>query len=82
MRVIIKDNDRSRPIKLRFPTALLFNRLTASLAPIVLRDSEVTITRHQAVRLVKELKRCKRKFRDWKIVEVKSADGEWVEVRL
>ena len=81
MRIIIKESG-SRTIKLRFPTALALNRLTAYLAPRVLKGSEVTVTRQQAVRLIKELKRCKKRFKGWKIVEVESADGERVEIKL
>lgn len=81
MRIVVNNNDR-RPIKIRFPMGLVLNRFTACFAPLVLRNSEVKITRKQAIRLIKELKRCKKRFPDWKIVEVKSADGEYVEIKL
>ena len=82
MKIIVKDNDLRRPIRINLPTALVFNRFTALFAPLALKDSEVTVTRKQALRLIKELKRCKKRFPGWKIVEVESADGEKVEITL
>ena len=82
MKITIKDNDLRRPIRIRFPMGLVLNRFTACFAPLALRDSEIRITRQQAVRLIKELKRCKKRFKGWKIVEVESADGERVEIKL
>lgn len=82
MKVVIKDSDHRFPIVFYFPTGLVLNRLTAYLAPTVLKNSDITLTRQQALRFVKELKRCKKRFNGWKIVEVVSADGERVEVKL
>ena len=82
MRIIVNGKDRHAPIKLLFPTGLVFNRLTVHFMPRALKDSEVKITRRQAMRLIKELRRCKKRFPGWKIVEVDSADGEHVEVKL
>ena len=81
MRLVVKGGEH-RTIRLCLPTALLLNRLTACIVPLALRKSEVTVTRKQALRLIKELKRCKKRFRGWKMVEVRSADGEYVEIRL
>ena len=82
MRVTINGNDRHIPIKLLFPTGLVLNRLTVYFIPKALKDSNISLTRQQAVKLIKELKRCKKRFPDWKLVEVKTADGECVEVKL
>ena len=82
MRVTINGNDRHVPIKLLFPTGLVLNRLTVHFIPKALKDSNISLTRQQALKLLKELKRCKKRFPDWKIVEVKSSDGECVEVKL
>lgn len=82
MRITVNGKDRHAPIKLLFPTGLVFNRLTVHFIPMALKDSDVKITRQQALRLFREVKRCKKEFHDWKIVEVESADGEYVEVKL
>ena len=82
MRVIINGNERHGSIKLLFPTGLLLNRFTACFAPMVLKNEDIPITSKQAVKLIKELRRCKKRFPDWKIVEVRSADGEFIEIKL
>lgn len=81
MRIVVKGSEHAA-IKLIFPTGLVLNRVTACFVPLALKDSEVTITRAQAVRFIKELKRCKKRFPDWKLVEVQSADGEHIEIKL
>lgn len=81
MRVIVK-SDHHRTVRLRFPTGLALNGFTACFVPMALKGGEVKITRRQAVKLFREIKRCKKRFPDWKIVEVKSSDGEFVEVKL
>lgn len=82
MKIVIIGSEHHVPIKLMFPTGLVLNRFTACFVPLALKDSEVTVTRTQAVRFIKELKRCKKRFPDWKLVEVQSADGEHVEIKL
>ena len=82
MRVTINGNDHHIPIKLLFPTGLVLNRLTVHFIPKALKDSNISLTRQQALKLIKELKRCKKRFPNWKLVEVKSADGECVEIKL
>ena len=82
MKIVINSSDFRKPMRLGFPTALVLNRLTACFAPMVLKDKDIPITRKQAVRLIKELKRCKKRFPGWKIVEVTSSDGEAVEIWL
>ena len=78
MRITINEKDRHAPIKLLLPTGLVLNRLTLHFLPM----GDTKITRKQAVRLIRELKRCKKRFPGWKIVEVESADGEQVEIKL
>ena len=82
MRIVVKDSGSSRIVRLKFPLRLVLNGFTACFVPWALRGSEVKITRRQAVRLIKELRRCKKRFPGWKIVEVESANGWCVEVRV
>ena len=82
MKIIINGNNHHVPIKLLFPTGLVLNSFTACFVPLALKDGEVTVTRTQAVRFIKELKRCKKRFPHWKLVEVQSADGEHIEITL
>lgn len=78
MRIVIKDSEMRFPIKLHLPASLLLplSRFAIRFLPLK------SITPRQAKRLVKELKRCKRRFRGLKLVEVHSADGDVVEISL
>ena len=78
MRITVNGKDRHAPITLLFPTGLVLNRLTVHFIPM----GDTRLTRKQAVRLIRELKRCKKRFPGWKLVEVESADGENVEIKL
>lgn len=77
MRITVNGKDRHTPIKLLLPTGLVLNRLIVRFIPM-----DTKLTRKQAVRLIRELKRCKKRFPGWKLVEVESADGENVEIKL
>ena len=74
MRIVIKDRDRRAPIKLRFPTPLALKILS--------KKGGVSLTRKQAVLFAGELRKFKKRHKDWKLVEVISADGESVEITL
>ena len=84
MKIKVKDADKN--IKIIFPTCLLLNRLTAFAAPKFLhkklKSHGIEITSAQAVKLIKTLKRFRRRHKNWKLVEVNSADGEHIEIRL
>ena len=82
MKIVIKGNGHNVPVKLLFPTGLVLNSFTACFVPVVLKDSETTVTRAQAMRFIKELKRCKKRFPHWKLVEVQSADGRHIEITV
>ena len=69
-------------MRLRFPIGLVLNGFTACFVPMAMKGSKVKLTRRQAVRLFREIKRCKKRFPDLKIVEVESEDGEYIEIRL
>ena len=82
MRIVINGTDSHIPIKLLFPTGLVLNRFTAAFIPMALKDEDIPVTRTQAIRLIKELKRCKKRFPGWKLVEVQSAEGEHIEISV
>jgi len=77
MKVRVKSNERWS-FRFAFPTFLLFNRFTAFLAS----RGESKLTYKQAWALFREIKRYRRRNGKWKLVEVKTADGEEVEVIL
>lgn len=70
-------------MNLRLPTGLLLNRFTACLAPHFMKDNEgPSITGAQAYRFIKTLKEYKANHPEWVLVEVQSANGDLVEIRL
>ena len=74
MRIVIKDSDRHSPIKLRFPTPLALKALS--------KKGGMILTRKQAVMFAGELRRFKKRHKDWKLIEATSADGKQVEITL
>ena len=81
MRIVVKDPE-DRNVRLWIPTGLVLNRFTALLAPMVLKDQEIVITREQAMTFIKTQHACKRRFPDWVMVEVQGAQGENVYIKL
>ena len=81
MRIIVKSKEGPN-IWLPLPSGLLLNPLTARLAPKYLKDHGVHITSQQAVTFIKTLNRYRRKHRDWVLVEVESADGDYVKIKI
>lgn len=69
-------------MNLRLPTGLVLNRFTAYLAPHFTKDNGSSITGAQAYRLIRTLKEYKENHPEWVLVEVQSADGDFVEIRL
>ena len=80
MKILIK-SDKSK-IVLRFPTCFLLNRITAGIMCRVLKKEGVHITQKQAVSLIKEIRRCKTKFRDWNFVEITDNNNDRVIIKI
>lgn len=81
MRIIIKQAE-GKNIRIMFPSRLVFNRLSAALIPLALKDSDLKIDRGQAWTMVKTILDCRRRFPNWSLVEVDSADGEHIRIKL
>jgi replication-associated recombination protein RarA len=73
MKIAIKWDETK--LTLRFPTALVLNRLTAGIVRKSLKKQGVRLTRKQTVLFIKELKKYKKTHRDWNLVEVEE-DGK------
>ena len=65
-----------------FPTAIIFNDLTAGIAPRFLSEHGLNVTPQQARKFMRAIRKFKRRHRDWVLCEVQSADGDYVEVKL
>ena len=67
---------------LRFPTGLILNRLTAGIVRKELEKEGILLTRKQTILFIKELKRYKKKHRDWNLVEVEGSDEDSVIIKI
>ena len=81
MRIEVK-NMGERDIRLRIPTGLLFNPVTALILPATAKSQGVRITARQAMAFIKVLHSCKRRFPNWVMVEVEDADGGTVKIQM
>lgn len=80
MKITVRSEDVNLCIP--FPSALIFNDLTAAFAPKVMEQNGVTITAKQARKFIRAMRKFKRRHRDWTLVEVESAGGDYVEIKL
>lgn len=80
MKISVKSGDSK--IVLRFPTGLILNRLTAGFVCRKLKKEGINLTRKQTVLFIKELKRYKKRHRDWNLVEVQESGGGNVIIRI
>lgn len=64
------------------PTGLMFNSLTAPIAARAAAQSGVNITARQMNRLFDAVRRYKKAHPDWVLVEVQSADGDDIRIKL
>lgn len=75
-------NKNERRFCICVPTWLLLNHATVLFMPKLLEKQEVKLTYRQAVKLLDALHTCRRRHAGWKLIEVHSANGEYVEISL
>ena len=80
MKISIK-SDKLKMV-LRFPTGLVINRFTAGIVCRKLKKEGIHLTRKQTVLFIKELKRYKKKHRDWNLVEVEENGTNSVIIKI
>ena len=78
-----------KTVRLLLPTWLIFNDLTAIIGAkqinkhITVKNKEqAALTPADIRKLVKEVRRLKRKYPGWTLIDVESADGSKVKVKL
>ena len=81
MKLVVKSKDGPN-LWLPIPSGLILNRFAAGLAPQYLKEYGLNITKEQAVLFVRALNRYRRAHPEWVLVEVESADGDYVKVKL
>ena len=80
MKIFIKSDDLK--LTLRLPTGLILNRLTAGIVCRKLKKEGLHLTRKQTVLFIKELKKYKKKHRDWNLVEVSENDTNSIVIKI
>ena len=65
-----------------FPLGLICNRFTVGIAARAAAEGGVQVTPEQLRKLFRTIRDSKRRFPDWVITEVESADGEYIYVKL
>ncbi len=69
---------------LKFPTGLLLNRITASVAVKALKKKDINIglSPQDVKELASCIRFCKRRYRKMELVRVESANGDKVVIKL
>ena len=80
MKISIK-SDKLKMV-LRFPTGLVINRFTAGIVCRKLKKEGIHLTRKQTVLFIKELKKYKKKHRDWNLVEASENDTNSIVIKI
>lgn len=82
----IRIQSRERDLTIPLPTNLLFSRGSAWLADRVGRhyagDAMKDLSARDMEKLFAELRRIKKRYGSWELVDVRSCDGEGVQVIL
>lgn len=81
MRIEIKDTEDA-DLRLWIPTGLIINRFTAMFIRPALRSHGIHISDAQAAAFVNALRESKHRFKDWVLVDICSADGSKVYIKL
>ncbi len=81
MKIVVRSSQGPN-LWIPFPSALVFNRFSAGYLVKMMDGKGVRLSKAQARYLIKALNRYRRKHRNWVLVEVQSADGDYVEIKL
>lgn len=82
MRVSVRSGKHR--FRLWLPSCMIFSSLSASVVGKYVRfsDTEIKLTEEQCRRLFREIRRLRKQLPDWNLVEIASASGESITVRL
>jgi len=71
-----------KQIRLRLPSGLAMNRLSAGLFSASLRDKQIAVSGRQLSLLFSAARKYKKSHPEWKLVEVQARNGDSVEIIL
>ncbi len=82
MKILVMEQGEQK-VNLHFPTGLILNPVTATLAPVFMKQEDgMKYTGEQLRKAVQALKEYKKLHPEWVLVEVDSHSGEHVEIML
>lgn len=81
MKITIKDG-KGTNLWIPIPNWLLANRIIARFALPALAQNGITITMQQADVFLRALRSYRRRHKDWVLVEVYQADGQYVKIKM
>ncbi len=81
MKIVVRSSQGPK-LWIPFPSALVFNRFSADFLVKMMDGNGMKLDKAQARAIIKALNQYRRKHRDWVLVEVQSADGDYVKVKL
>lgn len=81
MQIVIKEPGRKKR-HISLPSWLVTNRLSATILAAKLKEYGVFLSRKQLHMLFRAVKAYKAQHPQWKLVEVRNSNGEYVEIVL
>lgn len=81
MKIVVMEHGH-RDFCLSIPTSFILNRFGAYIAAKAAQKNGSSLTYAQACAFITALKDFKRTHEGWKLVEVESANGSYVEITL
>ncbi len=81
MKIVVRASNGPN-IFLPIPSGLVFNRFTAGVLIKTMKQNGLNLDKKQALAIIKAVNAYRRKHRDWVLVEVDSADGDYVKIKL
>lgn len=81
MKIVVDAGDGQR-IKIHVPLWLMMNDIVAAIAPPILKQNGMEMSKQQIKQFAKEVRRCKKVYGNWKMLEVQSSSGEHVEITM
>ncbi len=81
--MVIRIRSQDGPnLTIPLPTGLVFNGITAEIAARATRSTVAPMNAAQLRRLFAAIRHYKKKHPDWVLVEVRSADGDYVKITM
>ena len=81
MKITVHSND-SKNIRLQLPTGLCLNPVMAMILPSFMKQNGMAVSRNQMLILIRAVNQYRHRHPEWVLVEVQSADGDYVQITI